>query len=431
MKIIRNKTEITNFVRWDRTSTTGAASTHIQEMKKETQAINTPYRRRDAFDALQMPVYHTLAFEFDNADVMADAFCGRTDAPDYSRVGNPTVTHFEDRIKALTGASAVCAFSSGMAAISAALFATAAAGKNIVTSRHMFGNTYLLVSQTMKRFGVEARLIDLTDLKAVEDAVDADTCCIFLENVTNPQMEVADIPALAQIAHRHGIPVIADTTIIPFTQFDGRALGLDFQVVSTTKYVSGGATSLGGVIIDYGNWPEISGRIKKDMVFNLGAYMTPHAAYMQTLGLETLKVRYDRQAASALEIARRLKEHPAVKGVGYPGLEENGFNGVFTRQYGAQGGAMLTFDLAGGEECKEFINALGMVHRATNLFDNRTLAIHPYSTIFGPIPAEERAAMDVLPTTIRLSIGLEDPDDIMADLNQALDRALAKEGAKA
>lgn len=389
-------------------------------MKKESRAINSPYPRRDAYDALQMPVYHTLAFEFDNADVMADAFCGRTDAPDYSRVGNPTVTHFEHTIAALTGAKAVSAFSSGMAAISAALFATAAAGKNIVTSRHMFGNTYLLVSQTMARYAVGARLCDLTDIDEVKKNIDADTCCIFLEIVTNPQIEVADVRELSRIAHSHGIPVIADTTAVPFTQFDAAALGIDFQVVSTTKYVSGGATSLGGVIIDYGNFPEISTRIKKDMVFNLGAYMTPHAAYMQTLGLETLKVRYDRQAASALKVAEYLARHPEVKGVGYPGLESHPFHRVFTEQYGRQGGAMLTFDLADEEACKRFINALKMVHRATNLFDNRSLAIHPYSTIFGPIPAEERAAMDVLPTTIRLSIGLEDPDDIIADLDQAL-----------
>ncbi|MBD5310036.1 MAG: PLP-dependent transferase [Bacteroides sp.] len=394
-------------------------------MKETTKAIHTPYQRRDAFDALQMPVYHTMAFEFDNADVMADAFCGRTNAPDYSRVLNPTVTHFEEIIASLAGAKEVSAFTSGMAAISAMLLSTVRAGQNVVSSRHMFGNTYLLITNTLRRFGVEARLTDLTDAHLVEQAVDENTACIFLESVTNPQTEVVDVRELARIAKAHNIPLIADTTMIPFTQFDGEALGLDFQVVSSTKYISGGATSLGGVIIDYGHFPEISRLIKKDAVFNLGGYMTPHAAYMQTLGLETLQVRYDRQADSALKIARMLEKVPGVVEVGYPGLDSHPYHDLFKELYGEKAGAMVTFDLPSEEACYRFINALKMVHRATNLFDNRSLAIHPASTIFGPLTPEEREAMDVKPTTIRLSIGLEDPEDIFEDLNQAIAAATA------
>ncbi|MDE6227599.1 MAG: PLP-dependent aspartate aminotransferase family protein [Muribaculaceae bacterium] len=394
-------------------------------MKETTKAIHTPYQRRDAYDALQMPVYHTMAFEFDNADVMADAFCGRTNAPDYSRVLNPTVTHFEEIIASLAGAKEVSAFTSGMAAISAMLLSTVRAGQNVVSSRHMFGNTYLLITNTLRRFGVEARLTDLTDAHLVEQAVDENTACIFLESVTNPQTEVVDVRELARIAKEHNIPLIADTTMIPFTQFDGEALGLDFQVVSSTKYISGGATSLGGVIIDYGHFPEISRLIKKDAVFNLGGYMTPHAAYMQTLGLETLQVRYDRQADSALKIARMLEKVPGVVEVGYPGLDSHPYHDLFKEFYGEKAGAMVTFDLPSEEACYRFINALKMVHRATNLFDNRSLAIHPASTIFGPLTPEEREAMDVKPTTIRLSIGLEDPEDIFEDLNQAIAAATA------
>ena len=395
-------------------------------MKKETRAVNSPYQRRDAYDALQMPVYHALAYEFDDADVMADAFCGRSNAPDYSRVLNPTVTHFEERIAALTGAREVSAFSSGMAAISAVLFSTAGAGKNIVSSRHMFGNTYLLLTQMLSRFGVEARLCDLTDKEAVKRLVDADTCCIYLETVTNPQMEVADVRELSKIAGEAGVPLIADTTVVPFTQFDGEKIGIDFQVVSTSKYVSGGATSLGGVVIDYGHFPEISQRIKKDSVFNLGAYMTPHVAYMQTLGLETLQVRYERQADSAMKIARMLGETPGVRKVGYPGLETDPAHGIFKELYGDRFGAMVTFDLEDAEQCKKFINSLRLIHRATNLFDNRSLAIHPASTIFGPLSPETRREMDVLDTTIRLSIGLEDPQDIYEDLRQAIEKATAE-----
>lgn len=392
-------------------------------MKKETKAINTPYQRRDAFDSLQMPVYHTLAYEFDNADVMADAFCGRSNAPDYSRVLNPTVTHFEERIASITGAKEVSAFSSGMAAISAILLSVAETGKNIVTSRHLFGNTYLLLTQTLKRFGVEARFCDLTDFDEVNSIVDDKTCCIYLETVTNPQMEVADVRELSKVTKKLNIPLIADTTIVPFTQFDGEKIGIDFQVVSTSKYVSGGATSLGGIVIDYGHYPEISLRIKKDSVFNLGAYMTPHVAYMQSLGLETLKVRYDRQASSALKIAKMLKETDGVKNVSYPGLSSYPFHNLFKELYGEGYGAMITFELNNEEECKRFINALKLIHRATNLFDNRSLAIHPASTIFGPLSPETRKEMDIKDTTIRLSIGLEAPEDIYEDLAQAIAEA--------
>ena len=390
-------------------------------MKKQTIAIHTPFQSRDAYDALSMPVYHTAAYEFDNADIMADAFCGRIDAPDYSRVMNPTVTYFENKVKALTGANDVIAFTSGMAAISNTLMAVAGAGKNIVTSRHMFGNTYLLITATLSRFGVEARLCDLTDPAEVERAIDADTCCVYLEIVTNPQMEVADLGALSAICRRHGLPLIADTTAIPFTQFDARALGIDIEVVSSTKYISGGATSLGGLIIDYGTCPGFASRIRKEMLLNLGAYMTPHVAYMQTLGLETLDVRYRVQASNALELARRLSSVPAIRKVNYIGLDDNPYHQLAVSQFGSTGGAMLTIDLADKAACFDFINRLKLIRRATNLFDNKSLAIHPASTIFGPLTQAQRDSMDILDTTIRLSIGLEDVDDLYADIIQALE----------
>lgn len=395
-------------------------------MKASTKAIHTKFQRRDAYDALQIPVYNCLAYEFDDADYMSDVFCGKVIVPDYSRVLNPTVTHLEEIVANLTGAKEVSAFNSGMAAISAMLMCTASAGKNIISSKHLFGNTYLFLTKTLKRFGVEARLINLTDIKAINDAIDENTCCVFLESVTNPQMEVADIKEISKLTKKAGIPLIADTTIIPFTQFDGNALGLDFQVVSSTKYISGGATSLGGLIIDYGYFPEISTLIKKDAIFNLGGYMNPHAAYMQVIGLETLAVRYKKQAKSAKKIAELLEKTPGVVSVGYPGLKNHTFHNVFNKTYGEDAGAMITFDLKNKKECFDFINALKLVHRATNLFDNRSLAIHPSSTIFGPLSQEEREDMDVKDTTIRLSIGLEDSEDIYEDLKQAIEIATQK-----
>lgn len=389
-------------------------------MNKQTIAIDNPTVRPDAYGSLAVPIYTNVSFEFDDAARMADAFTGRIKAPDYARVENPTVTNFENRVRQLTGAAHVTAFNSGMSAISNALFAVTAQGRNIVTSRHLFGNTLSLITVTLKQFGVEARLCDLTDLDAVNEATDDDSCCIYLETVTNPQQEVADLEALARIAHRKNIPLIVDSTVIPFIETSLKDLGVDIEVLSSTKYLSGGGTSLGGLVIDYGTFPDINGRIKGDLLFNIGAYMNPYSAYQQTLGLETLDVRYQRQASNALYIAQRLSDIGAISKVTYIGLKDNPFYDLARKQFGPTSGAMVIIDLESKEACFDFINRLKLVHRATNLFDNRTLAIHPASTIFGNFTTEQLEEMDVKDTTIRLSIGLEDPDDILEDIRQAL-----------
>lgn len=388
-------------------------------MKKQTIAIDTPFAHRDAYGSLSMPIYHTAAYEFDTAADMADAFTGRVIAPDYSRVMNPTVMYFEDKIKALTGAANVVAMTSGMAAISNTLLALAAQGKNIVTSCHMFGNTFALITQTLKRFGIEARTCNLLNLEEVDRLIDDHTCCLFLEIITNPQMEVADLKALAEIAHKKNVPLVADTTVIPFTQFNAGELGVDIEIVSSTKYLSGGATTLGGLVIDYGTKEGFGQTMKNEMLFNVGAYMTPHVAYMQSLGLETLDARYRIQSENTLELAKRLREVLYINKVNYVGLENNPYHEIAVRQFGPTAGAMLTIDLESKEDCYQFINSLHLVRRATNLFDNRTLAIHPASTIFGNFTDKERAAMDVLDTTVRISVGLESVDDIFEDICQA------------
>lgn len=389
-------------------------------MKKTTRAIHQPYKRRDAYDALSMPVYNAVAYEFDNAQLMSDVFCGRVSAPDYSRVGNPTVENLEQRVKGITGATDVVAFNSGMAAISAVFIALAQQGKNIVSSRHMFGNTYSLLTSTLKRFGVEARLCDLTNVEQVEQQLDDNTCCVYLEIMTNPQLEVVDIVALAALAHQRGIPLVADTTLIPFTEFSAKALGVDAEVVSSTKYISGGATSLGGLVIDYGTFQPLGRALRGELLFNFGAYMTPQAAYLQTVGLEVLDARYRIQATNALELAKQLQKLPQIKHVNYVGLPDNPYHELAKKQFGNTAGAMITIDLDSKEACFAMINKLKLIHRATNLFDNRTLAIHPASTIYGAFTDEQRREMDVNDTTIRLSIGLEDVDDLLDDIIQAL-----------
>ncbi len=390
-------------------------------MKKQTQAIHVPFKRRDAYDALSMPVYNTVAYEFDNAQIMADAFTGRIDAPDYSRTENPTVSNFEERVKVLAGANDVFAVNSGMAAISNVMMALTAQGKNVVSSKHMFGNTYSLLTSTLKKFGVEVRMCNLTDAEETGRAVDENTACIFFEIITNPQMEVADIQALAKIAHKKGTVLVADTTVIPFTQFSSKNLGVDIEIVSSTKYISGGATSLGGLIIDYGTVKGFADTIRNEMIFNFGAYMTPQVAYMQTLGLETLNARYRVQSGNARELAQRMTTLPRIKQVNYVGLKNNPYYTLSQRQFGKTAGAMVCIDLEDQDACFRFLDRLKLIHRATNLFDNRTLAIHPYSTIFGLFTPEEKKEMDVLDTTVRLSIGLEDVDDLFEDIKQALE----------
>ena len=389
-------------------------------MQKQTKAIHLDYQRPDAYGALSMPVYHCAAFEFDNAAEMIESFCGRSDMPDYSRVTNPTVTYFERKVQALTGAEDVVAFGSGMAAIANTLFCLASAGRTIVTSRHLFGNTLALVQDTMARFGVGLRFCDLTDTADVEAALDDTTCCIFMEVMTNPQLEVADIAALSSLAHKHRLPLIADTTMVPFIVFDGKALGIDVEVVSSTKYISGGATSIGGLVILHAAESDFKRRMRQEMLMNFGAYMTPHVAYMQTLGLETLAVRYEKQTQNALAMAEALQRMPEVKAVRYPGLQTDAFHDVAVRQFGERPGAMLTLELESREACFRFLDRLQLICRATNLFDNRSLAIHPASTIFGNFTEAQRRDMDISEHLIRLSAGLEDADDLIDDLRQVL-----------
>lgn len=394
-------------------------------MKFQTKAIHTPYPRKDAYGALAMPVYHCCAYEFPDHQAMIDSFTQQSDDPDYSRVTNPTVINLEGIIRNLADAKEVVAFSSGMAAISAAVMAVAAAGKRIVTSKHLFGNTFLLLTRTLKRFGVETVLVDLTNPEEVKAALTPDTCCIYLETITNPQMEVADVRVLSELAHSVGAALIADTTMIPFLYVDSRSLGIDVEILSSTKYLSGGATSLGGIVIDYGSIEGFSDPLRKDLLMNLGAYMTPHAAYMQTLGLETLDARYSVQEANVLNIALELSERDDIE-VCYPGLPDNPYHTLCRDQYGGRFGCMMTLILPSEEACFRFIDELQLVKRATNLFDNKTLAIHPHSTIFGTIDRETRSRMDVSERLIRLSIGLEDAEDILADLNRAIDMAVGK-----
>ncbi|MDR1344030.1 MAG: PLP-dependent transferase, partial [Tannerellaceae bacterium] len=409
----------------------------MNDISFESQIIHAPYEKPDVHKALAMPVYQSVACEFDTAEAMEEAFCGRSKDHFYSRITNPTVQYYEDRVRNVTGAFCVTALNSGMSAISNTFLTLAHAGANIVTSPHLFGNTYSFLKNTLSILGVEARFCDLTNPEEVRSNIDDNTCAIFLETITNPQMEVADLKALSSIGNADGVPLIADTTLVPFSVFHAKDFGVDIELVSSTKYVSGGATSLGGLIIDYGTfdwsrskalktWMNVDAtheafatRLRREIHRNLGAYLTPHAAYMQTLGLETLQLRFVRQASTCLELARRLQKTEGIVSVNYTGLEDNPFYALSSAQFGRYPGAMMTFDLASREACFSFLNRLKLIRRATNLFDNKSLILHPASTIYGGFTEDLRRSMHIKQQTIRLSTGLESTDDLMDDILQA------------
>lgn len=405
----------------------------------ETSILETPFMKPDAYGSLNFPVYYTAAFEFPTAQATSDAFAGRSMDHAYARISNPTVQYLERRVQAFTGALSVTALNTGMAAIVYSLTAVAAKGVNIVASKHLFGNTVSFLKDTLGGLGVETRFVDTRNIEEVDAALDDHTGALFFEVITNPQLYVADISALSAVCKAKHIPLIADTTVVPFPAFHAKDYGVDIEVVSSTKYISGGATGLGGLLLDYGSfdWSHaatptlrdrtkrvgkraaFTHRIKTELITNLGGMMVPQVAYMETLGLETLQLRFRRQAQTTLWLARHCQSLPGIKKVNYTGLEGNLYYEISKKQFGELPGAVFTIDLHSREAAFRFIDRLKVFRRATNLFDHKSLAIHPASTIFVHFTPEEKKAMDVSENTIRLSVGLEEPQDLLDDIRQA------------
>jgi len=402
-----------------------------------TDVINKQFPRKDVHGAISMPIYNTAAFEFDTAEEMEDAFLGKSGRHTYTRISNPTVEAFESRIQAASGAKHVMAVASGMAAISTTFLTIAYAGSNIVTTTHLFGNTFSLFITTLQAFGVEVRFCNLLDIKDVEKNIDENTCALFAEIITNPHMEVADLAALSELAHNKGVPFIADTTIVPWPAFQAAKWGIDIEIVASTKYISGGATSIGGLILDYQTYDWQKSKKLNDLALkvgnkafqvkfcgetgrNIGAIMSPQVAYLQNLGLETLELRFKQAAKTCMEVARLLETIPGVMSVNYNGLPNNPFYEISKKQFGEFPGAMLTFSLKDKAECFSFLNRLKVIRRATNLFDNKSLIIHPESTIYGPLSPDLKKMVEVPDNMLRLSVGLERFDDLKADIIQAM-----------
>ncbi len=402
-----------------------------------TRSLNVPFPKDDPHRALDMPVYESIAFDFASAEDIAANFRGELPAHVYSRTSNPTVEYFEQKVKALTGAHQVLALASGMAAITNTILSLCKAGDNIIAGNHLFGHSYALFDQSLPNYGLETRFVDTLDLEAVKSKIDENTRLIYFETVTNPQLEIADIEQLAALAKEHNLVLVADSTVTPPVVFDAQKLGVHIEVMSTTKHISGGATSFGGLIIDHGifDWslnPNLKpqtdkfgkdtfiARLRKNYYRNTGAAMTAHTAHYQILGLDMLELRLERSYNNCMDLGAFLEGHPKVKKVTYPGLKSNEGFELSQKQFSGKPGTIMTFDLESEEACFAFMNQLQIIRRATNLNDNKSLIIHPYSTIYCEFPVEVRKEMGIADTMMRLSVGIEASADLIKDMEEAL-----------
>lgn len=402
-----------------------------------TRSLNVPFPRKDPHNALAMPVYESVAFEFDSAEDIASNFRGELPAHTYSRTSNPTVEYFEAKIKTLTGAHQVLALSSGMASISATMMAICKQGDNIISGNHLFGHTLALFEQSLSAYGLETRFVDTTHPELIEPLIDQNTRAIYCETVTNPQLEIANISHLAKIANQHGILLIVDSTVTPPSVFSSKSLGAHIEVMSTTKFISGGATAVGGIIIDNGlyNWnlnpnckafalkfgkDAFIARLRKNYYRNFGMPMTAHSANYMIAGLDILELRVERCYDNCMKLGEFFQQHAKVMRVDYPGLKNSVYYDLALKQFNAIPGTVMTFDLESQAACYRFMNRLKIIRRATNLNDNKSLIIHPYSTIYTEFTETMRDTMGIRPTMMRLSVGIEGAEDLIADMEQAL-----------
>ncbi|WP_347839523.1 PLP-dependent transferase [uncultured Draconibacterium sp.] len=402
-----------------------------------TTALNVPYAKADPHNALQMPLYEAVAYEFDSAEQIEANFRGEYIAHVYSRSSSPTVEYFELKLKALTQSSAVIAVSSGMAAISNTLLALTKAGQNIISGNRLFGHTYALFQNTLSEFGLETRFSKLCSESEIEKLIDKNTRAIYFETVTNPQLDIADIEMLSRVAKKHQLLLIADSTLTPPNVFNAGEFGINIEVLSTTKYISGGATSFGGAIIDHGNYdwkrnPNLSAytekfkanafvaKIRKNIYRNTGGSMAPQTARFQIQGLDILELRVEKCFQNCLALGNFLNAHPQVKKVSYPGLETDERYPLAQKYFNGIPGTIMSFELESKTACYAFMNRLQIIRRATNLNDNKTLIIHPYSTIYAEFTEEERSAAGINDCMLRLSVGIENVGDVIADIEAAL-----------
>ncbi len=407
------------------------------DLKFETYALHGKGAQSGDHNAIRFPVYSGVAFDFDKAEDMELAFTYRKPAHAYSRITNPTVDNFEKKLTLLEDALGTIALSSGMAALTTTLLALLKRGDNLVASKFLFGNTYSLLKDTLTPFGIETRFVDVRDSQEIASAVDPGTRLILLETITNPQMVVPDFDKIAAIAADNDLVLVVDGTVTTPYLFKAKDFGAHVVVHSTTKYISGGATSVGGAIVDLGtyDWKQCPAlakyhkygqraflaRLRMEVHRNFGSCMSPQSAYLQTLGLETLVLRVKASCDNSLALARYLQERDEVESVNYPGLASSPYHELAVKQFSGHSGGVLSFELKDKKEAFQFLNRLRLIRRATNINDNKSLIIHPASTIFADCTQEEKSEMNVSDGLIRLSVGIENIEDLKGDISQAFE----------
>lgn len=390
--------------------------------------------------ATSVPIVQSSSFAYASAEGLEDVFRGRAVGQVYTRLGNPTTEALERRLALLEGGGTAIATSSGMAAITTAVLTILRAGDEILSSSSLFGGTFSLFRDTLSNYGITARFVDPLDLEGVAGAINERTRLLFVETVGNPKLDVPDIPALAHIAHDAGVPIMVDSTVSTPCLATGAQLQADILAYSTSKYINGTGTTIGGVIVDRGvfdwNSPKFphfepfhkkyrnfafTARARKLVHKDVGACAAPFNSYLLTEGIQTLALRMERHCSNALALARFLKGHPKVAWVNYPGLEDSPQHAVASRLYGGRYGGLLTFGTGDKATAFKVINGLGLARNLANIGDAKTLVIHPASTICADYNAEEKALMGVTEDLIRVSVGIEDCRDIVEDFQRALE----------
>ncbi|EBA15665.1 O-succinylhomoserine sulfhydrylase [Roseobacter sp. SK209-2-6] len=378
--------------------------------------------RRSQYNEVSEAIFLTQGFVYETAE-QAEARFIET-GPDefiYARYGNPTVAMFEERIALLEGAEDAFATASGMAAVSGALTSLLKAGDHVVSAKALFGSCLYILENILARYGVEVSFVDGTDLDQWRAAMRPDTKAVFFESMSNPTLEVIDIEAVCNIAHEVGATVVVDNVFS--TPVFSRAIeqGADVVVYSATKHIDGQGRVLGGVVL--GSKDYIRGTLEPYMK-HTGGSLSPFSAWTLLKGLETIDLRVKAQAESALKIAEALDGHPQLERMIYPGLPKHAQNALVQRQLGGQGGTVLSLDLKGGKEAAfKFLNALSIPVISNNLGDAKSIATHPATTTHQRLPDEQKNELGITPGLVRFSVGLEDSDDLIADLKAALEAA--------
>ena len=421
-------------------------------MQKETIAIHAGYNKKQGNGEMAVPISQTTAYAFRDSEHAANLFALKELGPIYTRLTNPTTDVLEQRFAALEGGAAAICVSSGQAAIFYAVSNVAEAGDNIIISDKLYGGAITLLTYTLKRFGISAKVFKSDDASNLEELIDNKTKAIFFESLSNPQIAIADVEKIVEIAKRHGVLTICDNTVASAALFNPISWGIDVVVHSTSKYTNGQGTTIGGIIVErdglaeffkanenrYSHFttpdesyhglvytdvplPNFCLRVRLSLLRDIGATQSPHNSWLLIQTLETLGLRVDKHSDNALEVAKFLESHPKVKAVNYPGLVSNKYYAKAQKYFkGGKSSGLISFDVESFEEAKRIIDSVKLFSVVVNIGDSKSLITHPASTTHSQMSPEELIKAGVNPVTVRLSIGLENPIDLIEDLTQAL-----------